>query len=244
MGLKQARRPAATGAGRSLDGGILQGSLLWILVAALAIGFAGCADGPVFRDRASPSPDLRAMPRPAPTPSLPASAQRIQVAVYPDAPAPAELSCSKLLPIFVPAIGKAPTRETTCTIGVAEREQLEFIRGEGDLFYLDRVTILTCATASLPRPEPPRIPDCSEVSRYLLLASADPATAGRRLVCRVEPLPRGHVHDGPVRIWFLIPADAGVCREDIPGEVHCWELVRDLGPPRGVETFPVPCRLN
>ncbi len=172
--------------------------------------------------------------------------QRVNVLVYADAPAGEGMRCRDLLPYMVPlsAVGKVPAQAQGCVMDITAATRLEFVQGQGDVLYLYRVEILTYGTADLPRLDPFRRADCFELASYLLPANVDPARAAWRLVCRYQPPPRGHAHERPIRIWFLIPVDTGVRKEDIPPDVHCWELTRYLGPPRGGETFPVPCVLN
>ncbi len=148
--------------------------------------------------------------------------------------------------VALSAVGKVPARAQGCVIDITVATRVEFVRGQGEVLYLYRVEILTYGTADLPKvlPPGPGIPDCLQIAEYLLPADVDPSRAVWRPVCRYEPPPRGHAQERLIRIWFLIPVDAGVRSEDIPPDVHCWELTRHLGPPRGAETFPVPCVLN
>jgi len=224
---------------------------LLAVVLGLVVGLTGCG-GPGVTEPgpgASATPAARApTPAPTPTPTLEPVVvpvdQRVNVLVYADAPAGEGMRCRDLLPYMVPlsAVGKVPAQG--CIMDITAATRLEFVQGQGDVLYLYRVEILTYWLGAHPGPWL-GIRDCFEILPRLQPADVAPTTARVVVTCRYQPLPRGHVHDRVSRVWFLIPLDAGVRPEEIPEDVHCWELTRYLGPPRGdIGTFPVPCTLD
>lgn len=133
-----------------------------------------------------------------------------------------------------------PTRAQECRIGGTEVFRFRFVRDPDGVLYLDRVEILVIFSAGLPQQRADS--SCSAIAQFLIPTSVDPETAAFVGTCAVEPLVRGHPHDAPLSIWARVPADPSL--PSLPQDIHCWELARYLGAPRGFASVNVPCLLN
>lgn len=163
-----------------------------------------------------------------------------RVWVYADSRIPADPTCSEILSDLLPAsaFGAVPAVEATCRIDDSTIFRFRLIEGPNGALLLARVELLVLEPAVTP-PHTTPIIECLDVA---LPVSFDPATAAGIGVCLTDPLGRGHPHDAILKVWARLPTISPI--KTFPDDVHCWELARYLGGPRGAATFDVPCILN
>jgi hypothetical protein len=143
-----------------------------------------------------------------------------------------------------PALGHVTAKVATCEIDASTFFRLRLTPDASGVFVLHRVEILIIGNHTLsPSPWNAGGPvSCATVLPELLPVTVDPSTAGYIGTCEIEPLVRGHTHNPAIRIWARVPVDVPVA--SFPDDIHCWELARYLGAPRGAPSLSVPCIFN
>ena len=151
--------------------------------------------------------------------------------------------CMDLLEALVAVTDRnvADKRAATCTLGTA-LFRLRFAQDTGGIRYLARVELLVYLASRPASNVPPEGISCREWENLLLPANRPVSEAVAKGTCWQDALPRGHVHQQVIGTWSEVPLAAQA--PEFPEDIHCWQVTRYLGAPRGVEGRPVKCVYN